>query len=230
MKKFFVFSCCFAALIFIVSCGGDSKNDNTFSDTEDPETTHDDTDSKYENQAENPETTHDDSDSMYENQSELPECTPTSLTPCYDSSSKLIWSKKAGSEMTWQDAVDHCNSYSEGGLSGWRLPDIDELRTLLLWSNENLCKVSEKNNCLSIECWSCETCVEEGQISEYMGCFSAALHADDGRYSKLGDAGDLWSSSSESSGSAWRVGFGYQYVYDTYEHLSCYVRCVRNAE
>ena len=212
MKKFFVFSCCFAALIFIVSCGSDSKNDNTSSDTENPETTHDDSDSMYENQAENPETTHDDTDSKYENQAELPECTPTSLTPCYDSSSKLIWSKRAGNEMTWQDAVDHCNSYSEGGLSAWRLPDIDELRTLLLWSNENLCKVSEKNNCLSRECWSCETCVEEGRISEYMGCFSAALHADDGRYSKLGDAGDLWSSSSESSGSAWRVGFGYQYV------------------
>ncbi len=221
MKKFFVFSCCFAALIFIVSCGGDSKNDNTSSDTDDPETTHDDT------------------DSIHENQSELPECTPTSPTPCYDSSSKLIWSKRAvnkmtwtwqGGEMIWQDAVDYCNNYSEGGLSGWRLPDIDELRTLLLWNNENLCKVSEKNNCLSRECWSCKTCVEEGRISEYMGCFSAAPYADDGRYSKLGDAGDLWSSSSVSSGSAWYVNFGDQYVKDTYKDSFCYVRCVRNAE
>lgn len=230
MKKFFVFSCCFAALIFIVSCGSDSKNDNTSSDTENPETTHDDSDSMYENQAEDPETTHDDSDSMYENQSELPECSTTSLTPCYDSSSKLIWSKKAGSE-TWQDAVDHCDNYSEGGLSAWRLPDIDELRTLLIWSNENLCKVSEKNNCLSKNCWSCETCVEKGQISEYMGCYSAAGEV--GKYSKFGDTCMLWSSSSESlyGHSAWYVDFGEAIIhYSDYTDFFLYVRCVRNAE
>ena len=212
MKKIFAYFAVFAALIFIISCGGDSKNDNTSSDTE------------------NPETTHDDSDSMYENQSELPECSTTSLTPCYDSSSKLIWSKKAGSE-TWQDAVDHCDNYSEGGLSGWRLPDIDELRTLLIWSNESLCKVSEKNNCLSKNCWSCETCVEKGQISEYMGCYSAAGARE--QYSKFGDTCKLWSSSSESlyGHSAWYVYFGEASIhYSDYTDFFLYVRCVRNAE
>ena len=215
MKKFFCAFILFCTSIFIVSCGGDSKNENTSSDTEDPETTHDD------------------SDSMHENQSELPECTPTNLTPCYDSSSKLIWSKKADSEMTWQDAVDYCDSYSESGLSGWHLPDIDELRTLLIWSNENLCKVSEKNNCLSRNCWSCETCVEEGRISEYMGCFSAAIYSDDGRYSKLGNAGKLWSSSLESlfGTSAWYVHFSVPDIYYTDSSRNLlHVRCVRNAE
>ena len=218
MKKILAYFAVFAALIFIVSCGGDSKNDNTASDAEDTETA-------------------DDSDSMYENQSELPECSPTSLTPCYDSSTKLIWSKRAGSEilisasMTWQNAVEHCDNYSEGGLSGWHLPDIDELRTLLIWSNENLCKVSEKNNCLSKNCWSCETCVEKGQISEYMGCYSAAGGV--GKYSKFGDTCMLWSSSSESlyGHSAWYVDFGEAIIhYSDYTDFFLYVRCVRNAE
>ena len=29
--------------------------------------------------------------------------------------------------MAWQDAIDYCIRYSESGLVGWHLPNIDEL-------------------------------------------------------------------------------------------------------
>jgi hypothetical protein len=46
---------------------------------------------------------------------------------------RLVWSKKNFGEMTWQDAVDYCRK-NRAGLpgSGWHLPTIDELRTLII--------------------------------------------------------------------------------------------------
>ena len=61
----------------------------------------------------------------------LPECSPTSATPCKDSSSGLVWSAKADSSKDWSNANSYCYSHAEGGYSGWHLPTIDELRTLI---------------------------------------------------------------------------------------------------
>jgi serine/threonine protein kinase len=45
----------------------------------------------------------------------------------------LVWSKKNFGNMTWQEAVDYCRE-NRGNLpgSGWHLPTIDELRTLII--------------------------------------------------------------------------------------------------
>ena len=61
----------------------------------------------------------------------LPECSSSSGTPCYDSTSGLTWSKASSETKTWQDAINECKSLKDGGLSGWRLPNITELRTLI---------------------------------------------------------------------------------------------------
>lgn len=38
-------------------------------------------------------------------------------------------------EMTWLDAVPACKKFNLGGFSNWRLPTIEELKTLMLYSN-----------------------------------------------------------------------------------------------
>jgi hypothetical protein len=45
----------------------------------------------------------------------------------------LVWSKKNFGNMTWKQAVDYCRE-NRGSLpgSGWHLPTIDELRTLII--------------------------------------------------------------------------------------------------
>ena len=165
----------------------------------------------------------------------LPECSSTSSTPCRDSSTGYIWSEKASTTYTWQNAVDYCNSYSEGGYTDWRLPNIDELRTLLIADRvENKCQVSEANNCLDYSsCWSCEDCIQtayeyyDDDDGDDVYCDSVSYS--DGRYSKFGENGDFWSSSStsDSADGAWVVGFYRGDVGGDSKSSNNYVRCVR---
>ena len=147
--------------------------------------------------------------------------------PWKDPDSSLTWSslksyKNDGTTygLTWDEAVSYCNNLSEGGSSNWRLPNIDELRTLIQNCPGTVtggsCKVSEKNDCLSSsECFTSEDCYCSGDSS--------------GKYSKLGDTYLFWSSSvlSGDSGYAWYVGFGSGGVFNLSVEANGYVRCVR---
>ena len=73
---------------------------------------------------------------------------------------ELQWSNRTKGEdgkMNWNDAVNYCNNLVEGGYTDWRLPNIDELRTIIVncpqTETKGKCKVSEKNKCLSEDCW-----------------------------------------------------------------------------
>lgn len=166
----------------------------------------------------------------------LPECSSTNATPCYDSTSHLTWSARASSPMTWSSAKSYCESYSEGGLSGWHLPTIDELKTLLIANRvTSNCLVSETNNCMASDgCWSCSTCTQTGtQLSSGTFCSDWGTSYSDGRYS--GDTGWFWSSSIPSANlpNALGVDFDYGYVYYSTIYHCDYnydARCVRNAK
>ena len=116
--------------------------------------------------------------------SELPECSDADITPCKDSSSGHIWSKKF-SNVTLSSADSNCQGLKEGGLNGWRLPTIGELRTLI-------------QNCSSTQTSSTSCLVSDDCLANTdectAGCSSCASDSS-GKYSKLGDTGMLWSSS-----------------------------------
>lgn len=167
----------------------------------------------------------------------LPECSPTSATPCYDSTSHLTWSKKSVDNMTYDVAMTYCSGsemQGYGGFSDWRLPNIDELKTLLVWNMADSCKVSEKNDCLSDNgCWTCNTCSSCGNCINPLSC----QYYNDGRFSKLGDSanwgtwGRFWSSSLTTTPDfAWYVDFGVGSVLYNQIDNKFYVRCVRNAD
>ena len=150
-----------------------------------------------------------------------------------DPDTGLTWSAKAQKAMKWNAAVTYCDNLEEGGYDDWRLPTIDELKTLLIWSKANSCKVSETNNCLAWDgCWTCETCTEQGTASPSDNtCSNLGNSYSDGRYSKFGEDGWFWSSSTKSDGTgyAWYVDFdgGYVNGYDKATNDGLYVRCVR---
>ena len=147
----------------------------------------------------------------------------------------LIWSDRSSNEMNWSSAKQYCENLTEGGYTDWRLPNIDELRTLLIADRvSNRCRVSERNNCLSLkDCWSCSTCTlagTEDSNHKYKFCSDWGTAYSDGRYSRLGDGKVwLWSSSTRSDGpdGAWYVYFYGGYVDGSHKADNNYVRCVR---
>lgn len=50
----------------------------------------------------------------------------------------LHWSNKAPRSMNWNDALNYCENLSESGYSDWRLPNIDELKTIIGYEKSKL--------------------------------------------------------------------------------------------
>ena len=142
----------------------------------------------------------------------------------YENEGILQWSEKAPTEMEWRNAINYCNTLDEGGHKDWRLPNIDELRTLIQNCPGTVtggeCKVSAESGCLSEHnCWQ-------------RSCFCDRKNQSD--YSKLGDKGGFWSSSpvSDWGFNEWAVIFdsaGINATYATGDGADSHsVRCVRN--
>ena len=96
------------------------------------------------------------------------------------------WSDASREKMTWDDAKTYCENLKEGGFNDWRLPTIDELRSLVKNCKDTMtggaCRITDK----------CRT----------SSCFDDALSKSDcwcpknqAQYSKLGDHGTFWSDS-----------------------------------
>ncbi len=122
------------------------------------------------------------------------------------------WSNASSDKMIWSDAVEYCEDL------GGHLPTISELRTLIQncpgTETGGGCRVTD--SCRSWEyCWD-DVC---------NGCSGAP----DGRYSKFGDVGDLWSSSTPSDfgDQAWGVVFSRGMVYPNTSYAYYHVRCVQ---
>lgn len=171
-----------------------------------------------------------DSDKEQQTPTEFPECTSAGLTPCKDSSTGLVWSGRSSYEMSWSMAVDYCNNLYKGGYGDWRLPNIDELRTLVencpnIETGGN-CQVSEKNGSLSGLYLDWSACMRCGDNSNYSN--------------KLNEKKIIWSSSTveEKSDQAWylafssppEISYAYKYEdceYETYNMCVVFTHCVR---
>jgi len=48
-----------------------------------------------------------------------------------DRATGLLWISDPAVDYTWEDSLEHCESFSTGSYSNWRLPNINELRSLV---------------------------------------------------------------------------------------------------
>ena len=75
-----------------------------------------------------------------------------------DSVSKLEWQDNAvGSTMAWEDAITHCEELSLGGHSDWRLPNVNELKSIVDRSKDYPAIVNGFENTSSNTYWSSTT-------------------------------------------------------------------------
>ena len=108
------------------------------------------------------------------------------------------WSKTAPYTMTWKEAEEYCSELNEGGFSDWRLPTIDELRTLITG-----CPRTETGG-------SCRISAKKGKIlSKDWNSYDCGKCGSGGGYSELGDHGAFWSSTTvpDAKKYVWRVDF-----------------------
>ena len=133
-----------------------------------------------------------------------------------------IWSSRSSSTYTWGGAFSYCDNLTEGGYSDWRLPNINELRTLI-----KNCAGSQAGGSCAVQDPSClsSTCSSDSCYCDYM-------ETNGGYYSKLGDPdGVMLCSSSDISdltGYVWCVYFESGHVSSgRRDYDGIYVRCVR---
>ncbi len=61
----------------------------------------------------------------------LTQYTVSGQTIVTDSKTGLIWNSSIGSSKTWISALSYCESLNYAGFSDWRLPNVEELKTLI---------------------------------------------------------------------------------------------------
>jgi hypothetical protein len=165
------------------------------------------------------------------------ECECTYSGNWYDADTGLCWQNPPDDTKTdWEAAGVYCNDGTWGGFSDWRLPNIDELISLLRGCqngtetgdlSRSLCAMTpegcaESDSCGGINnCSICEDSPPLGPDGNPDGCYwEPALE---------GVCASYWSSSTSAnrSSNAVYVTFGRGYVSDALKTVTSYVRCVR---
>ena len=142
-----------------------------------------------------------------------------------DSETDLVWERNPGDLMTWDVAAKYClENWSELPGTGWRLPDISELRLLVrgcaaVELPDGDCNIAV-DGCLSWDCRDpvCMGCTQDAGPAR--GCYWDV--------DLQGDCGWYWSSS-ECEGfsqAAWGVSFRRGGVFEDSFSMKL-VRCVR---
>ena len=119
-----------------------------------------------------------------------------------------MWSAVSQDQLKWLEAVSYCKNLYELGYSDWRLPTVDELRTLI----KDCPKTESGGSCgLTDECITEEESVYNCFEPQSCNCAHRYSYQGDSSYSKLGDWEALWSSipnDCRNDEDAWFVYFG----------------------
>ncbi len=141
-----------------------------------------------------------------------------------DTATSLMWQRKdAGKSMTHKEAVEYCEALKLGGYDDWRLPNIDELRSLVVGCQSGTDACNVRSDCLASSCWSADCACQAGKGPGENGFYwQSGVWQGSGKY--------FWSASVQSDKNgekAWDVGFNYGNVYDYDRTQKAEVRCVR---
>ena len=142
---------------------------------------------------------------------------------------KRYWSERSKNKMNFDDAKKYCMNLNQDEKDIWRLPSIDELRTVIRnceTKKDGQCRISER-----IEHFS-------SKDKDHKNCACKIEKNNGGKYSILtkhdtskidGYGITLWSSTtlSDNEYSAWGVNFSDAAIDIYFKNTEHYVRCIR---
>ena len=148
--------------------GGDSDTDTGTSDadtdTSDADTDTQDTDTDTSDADTDTQDTNTGADSETEDTDTADTDTGTACPEgaLLDEATGLCWqvTPADGAVLPWVDAVTYCNDLGLGDFTDWRLPDLDELRSIVRGcsGNETGGSCTATDGCLTASCWSDTLC------------------------------------------------------------------------
>ncbi|MCP4606630.1 MAG: DUF1566 domain-containing protein [Proteobacteria bacterium] len=214
--------------------GSDTGVDNTDADIDGDSDSDGDTDTDIDADTDSDLDSDTDSDSDIDTDTDMDTDTDTDSDPAcdgegiwHDTTSKLCWQDPPSrSQYGRQEAINYCNILSLRGYDDWRLPSIDELRSLirgcLNTEPGGSCQVTDESIWLDIteNCWGCRY----GDGPGINGCFWSEELTDD-----LCGAGGInqWFWSSSNSDTEWYILFTEAQISYENETLKANARCVR---
>ena len=101
-----------------------------------------------------------------------------------DSTMQLMWQDDAVSATTtWQGAIDRCENLSLGTYNDWRLPNINELKTIMDRNKIGPAIVSTFANTSSSNYWSSTTYERDKHSAWYIYFFDGSVSNNAKEYS-----------------------------------------------
>ena len=223
------------SLVFLgCNCDKDDDTSSTNAELTDDDETDDDNETVDDDDTVDDDETVDDDDDYDESiDDSIPDyCDDSDGTVWIDPFSGLMWQNKDFCHFNTLDvAISYCQDFQRDGYDDWRLPTIDELRSLIRGCDDTVtggsCRVA--NSCLQeSSCWNFPPCG---------GCALRQGPGKNGHYLpvELDSWGfQFWSSSllEDRNNNAWIVMFhsgavSYEYIYNC-PYYEVHVRCVRS--
>ncbi|MBO4710432.1 DUF1566 domain-containing protein [bacterium] len=133
-----------------------------------------------------------------------------------------MWSARSRGVLDWDEAVSYCKNLTELGHYDWRLPKLNELRTLI-----RDCPYTEIGGSCNFDDDCLEDEFENDTYCASNNCGCPYGYSSNNNYSKLDDGADLWSSTLRRSDEAWHIDFLEARVLTDFTRYYNYVRCVR---
>jgi hypothetical protein len=92
-----------------------------------------------------------------------------------DTTSGLVWQKTYVSNKTWQEALDYCENQTYAGYSDWRLPNLNELFSLI--NDDKFSPASDLTNVAKVPYWTSTSSMTNVNEALYVNFYGGSIGA-----------------------------------------------------
>lgn len=100
-----------------------------------------------------------------------------------DNDTKLMWRQGEGGKMAWDSAIAYCKNLSLAGYNDWRLPNIEELKSIIDVEEKPAINKTYFPNANASNYWSSTTYEFYSSHAWYVPFYYGSVHYEDKSYS-----------------------------------------------